>query len=71
MLTRHQLQQKITLLEPFTGDDTAEFAVSVARELLNYMDKMEIWRNLWPLRLNCLIAAPARFVRLKRGTPPV
>lgn len=34
MLTRHLLQQKITLLEPFYEDQTAAFAVSVARELL-------------------------------------
>ena len=41
MLTRHLLQQKITLLEPFYEDQTAAFAVSAARELLIYMDKIE------------------------------
>lgn len=60
MLTRHQLQQKITLLEPFTGDDTAEFAVNVARELLNYMDKMEILEKLMatPVKLPSCSASP-------------
>ncbi|MEG0533718.1 MAG: hypothetical protein RR610_20780 [Citrobacter sp.] len=41
MLTRHLLQQKITLLEPFTGVETADFAGSAARDLLNFMDKIE------------------------------
>ncbi|MGI3450016.1 hypothetical protein ACRQQF_11855 [Citrobacter arsenatis] len=41
MLTRHQLQQKITLLETNIGDETTEFAVRVARELLHYMKKIE------------------------------
>lgn len=66
MLTRHLLQQKITLLEPFTGDETAEFAVSAARDLLNFM---KCWRNALRLRLNYLIAAPVLFVRLKRAMP--
>jgi len=62
MLTRHLLQQKITLLEPFSEDQTAAFAVSAARELLLYMDKLR-------LRLHYLIAAQVRFVRLRRAMP--
>lgn len=41
MLTHNLLQQEITLLEPFTGDETADLAVSAARDLLNFMDKIE------------------------------
>ncbi len=60
MLTRHQLQQKITLLESFTGDDTAEFALAVARELLNYMNKIEIIekRIATPVKLPYCSASP-------------
>ncbi|MDM2746440.1 MULTISPECIES: hypothetical protein [Citrobacter] len=41
-LTRHQLQHRISLLEASINDDTAEFAVYAARELLKYMNKVEI-----------------------------
>ena len=60
MLTRHQLQQKITLLESFTGDDTAEFALTVARELLNCMNKIEIIekRIATPVKLPYCSASP-------------
>lgn len=60
MLTRHQLQQKITLLESFTGDDTAEFTLTVARELLNCMNKIEIIekRIATPVKLPYCSASP-------------
>lgn len=60
MLTRHLLQQKITLLEPFTGDETAEFAVSAARDLLNFMDKIEVLekRIATPVKLPYCSASP-------------
>ena len=34
MLTRHLLQQKITLLEPFSEDQTAAFAVSILLKVM-------------------------------------
>mgnify|MGYP000846267251 FL=1 len=60
MLTRHLLQQKIILLEPFTGDETAEFAVSAARDLLNFMDKIEVLekRIATPVKLPYCSASP-------------
>ena len=41
MLTRPLLQQKISLLEASVADETSEFALYAARELLNYMDRVE------------------------------
>ena len=58
MLTRHLLQQKITLLEPFYEDQTAAFAVSVARELLLYMDKTEALEKLIAVTLPYCSASP-------------
>ncbi|TKU95159.1 hypothetical protein [Citrobacter sp. wls620] len=60
MLTRLLLQQKITLLEPFTGDETAEFTVSAARDLLNFMDKIESLekRTATPVKLPYCSASP-------------
>jgi len=58
MLTRHLLQQKITLLEPFSEDQTAAFAVSAARELLLYMDKIEALEIATPVTLPYCSASP-------------
>ncbi|HFS5791220.1 TPA: hypothetical protein ACH1J3_005171 [Citrobacter werkmanii] len=60
MLTRHQLQQKITLLESCTGDDMVEFALTAARELLNCMNKIEIIekRIATPVKLPYCSASP-------------
>ena len=60
MLTRHLLQQKITLLEPFYEDQTAAFAVSVARELLLCMYKIEALEKLiaTPVTLPYCSASP-------------
>lgn len=80
MLTRHLLQQKIALLEPFSEDQTAAFAVSAARELLLYMDKIEALEKLiaTPVTLPYCSASPVceieaglcrRRKRLPRGHP--
>ena len=41
ILTRQLLQQKISLMEASIDDDMKEFAVYAARELLNYMSRVE------------------------------
>lgn len=69
ILTRQLLQQKISLMEASIDDDTTEFAVYAARELLNYMSRVEALEKVIATQITLPYCSASRFARLKRAMP--